>query len=61
MALLSIGAIMEWGQNEFGQLGNKKRTFTENPIIIGKFTKENIINISCGYTSSAVIVENNEN
>ena len=25
MALMSIGAILEWGDNEYGQLGNKKR------------------------------------
>ncbi|KRW99370.1 Regulator of chromosome condensation 1/beta-lactamase-inhibitor protein II [Pseudocohnilembus persalinus] len=57
MALLSVGAIMEWGQNEYGQLGNKKRAFSEHPIIMGKFKNENILNISCGYDSSAIVAE----
>jgi len=58
MALLSIGVVMEWGSNEHGQLGNRKRVFSENPLIINNFTKENVINISCGHNNSAVITEN---
>eukprot|EP01016_Furgasonia_blochmanni_P023247 TRINITY_DN25151_c0_g1_i1.p1 TRINITY_DN25151_c0_g1~~TRINITY_DN25151_c0_g1_i1.p1 ORF type:complete len:132 (+),score=40.60 TRINITY_DN25151_c0_g1_i1:60-398(+) len=60
MALLSIGAIMEWGANENGQLGNRKRNFSENPIIISDFTKENVLKVRCGYNNSAVIAEYNE-
>ena len=58
MVLLSIGVVMEWGANEYGQLGNKKRVFSENPLIINNFTKENVLNISCGHNNSAVITEN---
>lgn len=58
MALLSVGVIMEWGANEYGQLGNKKRAFLEHPAIVGNFTKENVVSISCGQNNSAVIVEN---
>jgi alpha-tubulin suppressor-like RCC1 family protein len=57
MALLNIGVIMEWGDNEKGQLGNKKRSFSENPVILSSFTDEKVLNLSCGQTSSAVIVE----
>lgn len=51
---------MEWGANEYGQLGNKKRAFVEHPIIVSNFTKENVVSISCGQNNSAVIVENRE-
>lgn len=57
MALLNIGLIMEWGDNEMGQLGNKKRSYTENPLIMTNFTEERVLNLSAGQTSSAVIVE----
>lgn len=25
MALTNVGAVLEWGDNEYGQMGNKKR------------------------------------
>jgi len=59
MALLSIGVVMEWGANEYGQLGNKKRVFSENPLIVNNFAKENVLSVSCGHNNSAVITENN--
>lgn len=55
MAMLDIGAVLEWGSNIQGQLGNKKRVSAENPLVIGKFKKSRIANISCGYDSSALI------
>ena len=69
MAKLNVGALLEWGSNDEGQLGivfvymkigNRKRTFSENPIWIKTFQKENVKNICCGYTSSAVICENRD-
>lgn len=60
MALLSVGAVLEWGANEFGQLGNKKRVFSENPIILKTFAAENVVKISCGEDNSAVICEDKE-
>jgi alpha-tubulin suppressor-like RCC1 family protein len=48
MALLNIGALLEWGDNEYGQLGNKKRSFSEKPIIMSAFSNDNILNIACG-------------
>jgi hypothetical protein len=47
MAWMSIGALMIWGENDFGQLGNKKRSFNEHPLIVGQFKNDNIIDISC--------------
>lgn len=49
MALLNIGGIMEWGQNEYGQLGNRKRVFSDHPILMGRFKNDNVLNISCGW------------
>jgi len=60
MALLNVGAVMEWGANEHGQLGNRKRVFSENPIIIKTFAQENVLNVSCGEYNSAVIIEHKE-
>ena len=60
MALLNIGTILEWGGNEFGQLGNKKRVFSEDPMILAPFKNENVKGVFCGYSSSAVIIENND-
>lgn len=57
MVLFNLGAILEWGANEYGQLGNKKRTFATKPILLAKFQNENVKNITCGYQSSAVIIE----
>jgi alpha-tubulin suppressor-like RCC1 family protein len=60
LALLNVGAVIEWGGNEFGQLGNRKRVFSENPIIMKDFADENIYKVCCGYENSGVIAEYNE-
>jgi len=57
MALLNVGAVMEWGANEHGQLGNRKRVFSENPIIIKNLAEENVLKVSCGQYNSAVVCE----
>lgn len=57
MALLSAGVVTEWGENDHGQLGNKKRAFSEYPIMVSTFKKQNVLNISAGYNSSSVICE----
>lgn len=52
------GAFFIWGDNENGQLGNKKRSFLESPYPKVKFEKEhNVENVVCGIDSCAVIVE----
>jgi len=38
IALLNIGYIMEWGDNEYGQMGNKKRSPVHSPLIIRQFS-----------------------
>ena len=60
MALLNLGIIMEWGDNEYGQLGNKKRAISEHPLIMSNFQNERVLNLSSGYGSSAVIVEDRQ-
>ena len=60
MALLSIGALLIWGGNEHGQLGNQKRVFSENPIFVKNFDDEKVLRLSCGYHNSAVICEHRE-
>ena len=58
MATLDYGAFFFWGDNISGQLGNRKRSFLESPFPKRKFElNHNVINISCGQESSAVIVE----
>lgn len=45
MALLNVGALVVWGGNEKGQLGNKKRSFSENPLIVSRFKDREVIDI----------------
>lgn len=57
ITLQNIGCVLEWGSNDDGQLGNRKRTFSENPIWLKTFEKENIKAVFAKETSSAVICE----
>lgn len=58
MALFEYGAFFNWGDNEFGQLGNRKRSFIESPYPKRKFEMHhNVENLVCGLNSAAVIVE----
>ena len=54
---LNIGCILEWGSNDEGQLGNRKRAFSENPIWMKTFENENVKGIYAGESSSCVICE----
>ena len=55
------GAFFIWGDNENGQLGDKKRRFLESPYPKSKFERRhNVENVICGIDSSAVIVEDLE-
>ncbi|CAI2363438.1 unnamed protein product [Moneuplotes crassus] len=52
------GAFFIWGDNEKGQLGNKKRQFCESPYPVGKFEeKHNVLNVEADFDNCAVIVE----
>ena len=58
MAGLDYGAFFFWGDNESGQLGNRKRSFVESPFPKRKFElNHDVVNIVAGVDSSAVIVE----
>jgi len=55
------GAFFIWGDNEYGQLGDKKRRFIESPFPKKKFEQfHNVENVICGIDSCAVIVEDIE-
>ena len=60
MAKLDINAVLEWGANENGQLGNNKRAYSDYPVFLKSFENETIRNISAGYTSSGITLENKE-
>ena len=58
MAVFDYGAFFVWGDNEVGQLGNRKRSFMESPFPRRKFEiHHNVENIAAGVDSAAVIVE----
>ena len=49
---------MFWGDNQVGQLGNRKRSFIESPYPSRKFEyRHNVENVVLGIDSSGVIVE----
>lgn len=56
LALLNIGYIMEWGDNECGQLGNKKRSPSLVPIILRDFMGRKVVGVFAGENSSGVII-----
>lgn len=58
VAAFDYGAFFMWGDNEFGQLGDRKRRFLESPFPKSKFEKNhNVENVVCGIDGTAVIVE----
>jgi len=57
-ATFNYGAFFIWGDNEFGQLGDKKRRFLESPFPKSKFERRhNVESVVCGIDNCAVIVE----
>lgn len=58
MATFDYGSFFFWGDNEHGQLGNRKRSFVESPFPKRKFElHHNVDKVVCGIDSSCVIVE----
>lgn len=58
VATFDYGAFVFWGDNQVGQLGNRKRSFVESPYPSKKFEyRHNVENVILGIDSSAVIVE----
>ena len=61
IATFDYGSFFIWGDNEFGQLGDRKRRYLESPRPKSKFElKHNVENVICGVNSCAVIVEDLE-
>ena len=54
---MSMGAVFEWGANNKGQLGNKRKAQSENPIIIKNLQDSTVTDISCNYNLSAVVTK----
>jgi alpha-tubulin suppressor-like RCC1 family protein len=48
---------MEWGDNEHGQLGNKKRSSSLVPIVVKDFVGKKVVGVFAGENNSGVIVE----
>jgi hypothetical protein len=58
VASYDFGAFLFWGDNQVGQLGNRKRSFIESPYPSRKFEyRHNVENVVLGIDSSGVIVE----
>ena len=60
IALLNINYVMEWGDNEHGQMGNKKRSAVYTPVILKQFSKKDILGVYAGENCSGVIVRESE-
>ena len=56
IAWLNIGYVMEWGDNEHGQMGNKKRSPVYSPIIVREFSEKDILGVFAGHNASGVIL-----
>lgn len=58
IAHYDYGAFKFWGDNNSGQLGNRKRAYVDSPHPSNKFTKRhNVEHVVAGLDSSAAIVE----
>ena len=51
---------MEWGDNEYGQMGNKKRSSCLSPIVMKDFVGKKVVGVFAGENTSGVIVEEEE-
>lgn len=47
---------MEWGENEYGQMGNKKRSNVTGPIVIKDFIGKKVVGVFASENNSAVIL-----
>ena len=56
MALMSMGVVMTWGMNDYGQLGNRKRSFKETPLIISKLKNQDVLKVVADHNNSYVLV-----
>lgn len=57
LALTSTGALLTWGVNEHGELGNKKRSYSTKPLLVTAFKNANIIDIKADFHNNYVWTE----
>lgn len=57
LALMSMGVVMTWGMNDYGQLGNRKRAFKETPLIVSKLKNQGVLKVVANHNSSYVLVK----
>lgn len=57
IALLNIGYVMLWGDNEHGQMGNKKRSPVSEPLLQPQFSKQPVLGVFASADTTGVIVE----
>lgn len=56
MALMSMGVVMIWGMNDYGQLGNRKRAFKETPLIVSRLKNQDVVKVVADNNNSYVLV-----
>lgn len=54
---MNIGYVFEWGDNEYGQMGNKRRASLNEPTIVKEFMKKPVLGVFASENSTGVIVE----
>lgn len=57
LAHLAIDSVLVWGSNEFGQIGNKKRSVTANPLIVSTFKGKKVRFVKADHNSNYVLAE----
>lgn len=57
MALMSMGVVMIWGMNDYGQLGNRKRAFKETPLIVSRLKNQDVVKIIADHNNSYALVK----
>lgn len=57
LCLTNMGVLFEWGANERGQLGNRRKGFSENPLIVESMTDKKVLTIAAALDSSAALLD----
>lgn len=52
-----MGVVFEWGANNRGQLGNKRRHYSEHPLIVKLLNDKSVVDLACGDDGTAVILQ----
>ena len=51
------GCLLTWGSNQFGQLGNKKRTFAGTPLFVSMFKESTVRKIQAVGDQTLVVID----